>query len=56
LINPSTGRLYDTTGMLADFRIEELAAVRLETLVRSFLVRSHQRRIARHIGVRAVPG
>ena len=36
--------------MLADLRVDELAAMRLEAFVRAFLVRAHQARIARHIG------
>jgi hypothetical protein len=36
--------------MLADLRVDELAAMRLETFVRAFLIRAHQARIARHIG------
>jgi hypothetical protein len=42
--------LDDAAGMLADLRVEELAAMRLEALVRALLVRAHQPRIARHIG------
>jgi hypothetical protein len=48
--HPVTGRLDDAAGMLADLRVEELAAMRLEAFVRAFLVRTHQARIARHIG------
>jgi len=44
------GGLDDAAVMLGDLRIEELAAQRLEALVRAFLVRPHQPRIARHIG------
>jgi hypothetical protein len=47
---PVTGRLDDAAGMLADLRVNELAAMRLEAFVRSFLVHAHQARIARHIG------
>jgi hypothetical protein len=36
--------------MLADLRVDELAAMRLETLVRGLLVRAHQARVPRHIG------
>jgi len=44
------GSLHDATAVFPDLRIDELAAMRLETLERPFLVRSHQPRIARHIG------
>ena len=44
------GGLDDSAVMLADFRIEQFAQMRLEALVRAFLVRSHQARIAHHIG------
>src|SRR5712671_6551655 len=36
-----TGGLDDAAVMLGDFRIEELAAQRLEAFERAFLVRSH---------------
>ncbi len=36
--------------VLGDFRIEELAAQRLEAFERPLLVRPHQPRIPRHIG------
>jgi hypothetical protein len=36
--------------MLADLRVDELAAMRLEALVGAFLVSPHQPRIARYIG------
>jgi hypothetical protein len=48
--HPVAGRLDDAAGMLADLRVDELAAMRLEALVRAFLVHAHQARIARHIG------
>jgi hypothetical protein len=35
---------------LADLRVDELAAMRLEAFVRAFLVLTHQARITRHIG------
>jgi hypothetical protein len=35
--------------MLADLRVDELAAVRLEAFVRAFLVRTHQARVTRYI-------
>ena len=37
--HPVAGRLDDAAGMLADFRVDELAAMRLEAFVRPFLVR-----------------
>ena len=36
--------------MLADLRVDELAAMRLQAFVRAFLIRTHQPRVARHIG------
>ena len=36
--------------MLADLRIKEFDEMRLEALVRPFLISTHQARIARHIG------
>jgi hypothetical protein len=36
--------------MLGDLWVDDLAAMRLEPLVRAFFVRSHQTRVARHIG------
>src|SRR6516162_1838145 len=36
--------------MLADLRVDELAAMRLEAFVRPLLVCPHQTRVARHIG------
>jgi len=36
--------------MLADLRVDELAAMRLKALVGVFLVHAHQPRVARHIG------
>jgi hypothetical protein len=33
-----------------DLRVNELAAMRLEAIVRSFLVHAHQARVPRHIG------
>ncbi len=44
------GGLDDPAVMLLDFRIDELAAMRLEPVEGAFLVRSHQPRVARHIG------
>jgi hypothetical protein len=44
------GGLDDAAMMLGDFRIDELAAQRLEAFERAFLVRPHQPRIPRHIG------
>ena len=48
--HPVAGRLDDAAVMLADLWVDELAAMRLEAFVRSFLVRAHQTRVARHIG------
>ena len=48
--HPVAGGLDDAAGMLADLRVDELAAMRLEAFVRAFLVRAHQARVARHIG------
>jgi hypothetical protein len=36
--------------VLLDLWVDELAAMRLEAFERAFLVRSHQPRVARHIG------
>jgi hypothetical protein len=36
--------------MIADLRVDELAAMRLEAFVRAFLVCAHQTRVARHVG------
>ena len=44
------GGVDDAALMLGDFRIEEFAAQRLEALEGTLLVRSHQPRVARHIG------
>jgi hypothetical protein len=44
------GGLHDAAVVLADFRIEELAAQRFEAFERPLLVRPHQARIARDIG------
>jgi hypothetical protein len=44
------GVLYGTAPVLLDLRINQLTEMRLEPFVRPFLVRSHQARIARHIG------
>jgi len=44
------GGLDDPAMMLADLRIEQLDKMRLEPLVRAFLIGTHQARIARHIG------
>jgi len=45
-----TGGLDDAAAVLLDLRIDEFAAMRLEAIERAFLVRSHQPRVARHIG------
>jgi hypothetical protein len=42
--------LDDAAVVLGDFRIDELAAQRLEAFQGAFLVRFHQPRVARHIG------
>jgi hypothetical protein len=54
---PVARPLDDAAGMLADLRVDELAAMRLEALVRSFLVRAsdassppHRRRGSRQDG------
>ncbi len=44
------GGLDDAAAVLGDFRIDQLAAQRLEPFERAFLVRPHQPRIPRHIG------
>ena len=44
------GVLDDAAPVLLDLRIDQLPEMRLEALVRAFLVRAHQARIARHIG------
>jgi hypothetical protein len=46
---PVAGGLYDAAGVLADLRVDELAAPRFQALVRALLVPAHQPRIARHI-------
>jgi hypothetical protein len=42
--------LYDPAPVLADLWIDQFPEVGLEPLVRPFLIRSHQPRVARHIG------
>ena len=44
------GVLDDAAAVLGDLRIDQLAQVRLEALVRALLIRPHQPRVARHIG------
>jgi len=44
-----TGRLDDAPVMLPDFRIYELAAMRLQAVEGAFLVHSHQPRITGHV-------
>ena len=44
------GGLDDPAVMLADLRIDQFAQMRLEALVRAFLIGAHQARIAHHIG------
>jgi hypothetical protein len=41
--------LDDAPAVFRDFRIQHLAAMRLEAFERRFLGRSHQPRVARHI-------
>jgi hypothetical protein len=48
--HPVTRRLDDVAGMLADLQVDQLAAMRLKSFVRSLLIRAHQARVARHIG------
>src|SRR5580692_7811818 len=48
--HPVAGGLDDAAGVLADLRVNELAAMRHEAFVRSFLVHAHQARVPRHIG------
>jgi hypothetical protein len=43
------GILDDAPGMLADLRVDEFAAMRLEPLVGALLVHAHQARVACHI-------
>jgi len=45
-----TGGLDDAAVVLADFRIDQLAAKGFEAFERAFFVRSHQPRMPRHIG------
>jgi hypothetical protein len=47
---PVPGVLYDPAAMLPDFRIDQLAEMRLQPFVRPILIRSHQARVPRHIG------
>jgi hypothetical protein len=42
--------LYDSTSVLGDFRVDQLAEMRLEPRVGLFLIGAHQTRIARYIG------
>ena len=46
---PVAGGLDDAAAVFGDFRIEKLAAQRLEAFERAFLVRPHQPRIPGHI-------
>jgi hypothetical protein len=48
--HPVASRLDYTAGMRADLRVDQLAAMRLQALVRAFLIRTHQARVACHIG------
>ena len=47
---PVAGGLDDATMVLGDLRIDQLPAMCLEAFERAFLVRTHQARIAGHIG------
>jgi hypothetical protein len=44
------GILYGTAPVLLDLRIDQLPEMGLEPLMRPFLIRSHQTRIACHVG------
>ena len=44
------GVLYRAAPVLPDLRLNQLPVMRPEALVRAFLVRPHQTRVARHIG------
>jgi hypothetical protein len=44
------GSLYGAAPVLADLRLNQLPKVRLEPLMRPFLIRPHQARIPRHVG------
>ena len=44
------GGLDDAAVMLADLRIDQFDEMRLDALVRAFLIGTHQARIAHHIG------
>ena len=44
------GVLDDAAPVLLDLRIDQLTEMRLQALVRAFLVHPHQTRVARHIG------
>jgi hypothetical protein len=44
------GVLYDPAPVLLDLRIDQLAEVSLEPLVRPLLIRPHQARVPRHVG------
>jgi hypothetical protein len=47
---PVASQLDDTAPLLLDLRVDQFPAMRLEAFERAFLVRSHQPRVARHIG------
>jgi len=44
-----TGVLDDAAVMLADLRLDQFAQMRLEVLVRAFLVSAHKPRVAHHV-------
>jgi hypothetical protein len=47
---PWPGHLDDAAPILADLGVDQLAAMRLQALVRPLFIRAHQARIACHIG------
>ena len=47
---PIAGGLDDPPVVLGDLRVDQLPAMRLEAFERAFLVRTHQPRIAHHVG------
>jgi hypothetical protein len=49
-VHAIAGGLDDAAVMLANFRVDKLAAVRLQTVEGDFLIGTHQPRITRHIG------
>jgi len=47
---PSPVFFYDPASVLLDLRLDQLLEMRFEPLVRPLLIRTHQPRIARHVG------